>query len=80
MMEWLREGQLSIGKKLLKNFSGFAGKLGKSMGKIFGKKKMSEAEKTKRKMGDWEQSYNKNIGKPYYFNKKNRRVNMETAA
>jgi len=70
MMEWINDGKLSIGTKLLKNFSGFAGKLGKSMGKIFGKKKMTEEEKNKRKMGDWEQSYNKNIGKPYYFNKK----------
>ena len=78
MMEWINDGKLSIGTKLLKNFSGFAGKLGKSMGKIFGKKKMTEEEKNKRKMGDWEQSYNKNIGKPYYFNKKNRGVYMET--
>ena len=39
MMEWINDGKLSIGTKLLKNFSGFAGKLGKSMGKIFGKKK-----------------------------------------
>ena len=79
MMEWLREGQLSIGKKLLKNFSGFAGKLGKSMGKIFGKKNV-RGGKNKTKNGRLGTELQQEYWKAILLQQKNRRVNMETAA
>ena len=40
------------------------------MSSIFTKKKMSDEERLQRKLGDWEQHVNPNIGKPYFFNKK----------
>jgi Ca2+-binding EF-hand superfamily protein len=70
MIEWLREGRLSVGKKFMRGLSKLKGFGSKFLKKAFKKKKMSDQEKTARKMGDWQQEFNKNIGKPYYFNRK----------
>jgi|EP00505_MAST-04D_sp_SCG-Rhode-Island_P004542 Ca2+-binding EF-hand superfamily protein len=70
MIDWLREGRLGVGKKLMKRFSNFTGMGMKFFKSTFGKKKLTRDMKTERKMGDWVQHMNKNIGKPYYFNKK----------
>lgn len=70
MVFWMREGKLGVGAKLARGmFKGF-GKGMKKLGGMLGKKKMSEEERLRRKLGPWEMHVNPNIGKPYFFNKK----------
>ena len=70
MVFWMREGKLGLGGKLFRSFGKGMGNILKKATKLVSKKKMSEEERTKRKLGHWEMHANPNIGKPYYFNKK----------
>ena len=70
MVFWMREGKIGVGGKLFRSMGKGIGSMFKKAGKLLSKKKMSEEERIKRKLGNWEMHVNPNIGKPYYFNKK----------
>jgi Ca2+-binding EF-hand superfamily protein len=70
MVFWMREGKLGMGGKFLRSFGKGMGSIFKKAKKLVSKKTMSEEERTRRKLGNWEMHVNQNIGKPYFFNKK----------
>jgi Ca2+-binding EF-hand superfamily protein len=70
MVFWMREGKLGMGGKFFRSFGKGMGSMFKKAKKLVSKKKMSEEERIRRKLGNWEMHVNPNIGKPYFFNKK----------